>query len=197
MENKTLPTGYIVGAGVLILAALGVYFLLPPRNAVAPEPVVTPQTTQTMKHYENATYGIAFDYPLGYVLDEGERGDGHRGHYGIVLIREEDSAPRINGEGPTAVSIDLYQNNLDNQTLLGWLTGSNASNFKLSGGTYASSTVDGKEAVTYRWSGLYEGETTAFLHNGRIVAVSVTWLTPEDVNIATHKALLASLRLLP
>lgn len=184
----------MIGAGVLILAALGVYFLLPSRKVEAPE-TVPPQAAPTTKHYENAVYGIAFDYPLGYVLDEKERGDGHREHYGIVLIREEDSEPRVNSEGPTAVTIDLYQNNLDKQTLTGWLTGNNQSNFKLSDGTYATTTVDGKEAVTYRWSGLYEGETTAFPHNDRIVAVSVTWLTPEDENVATYKALLASLRL--
>jgi hypothetical protein len=195
MENKPSPSGYMIGACVLILAALGVYFLAPSWQKADPQPAPTPQTAAITKHYENAEYGIAFDHPLGYVLDARERGDGHREHYAIVLIREEDSELRINSEGPTAITIDLYQNNLDNQTLLGWFNGNNVSNFKLSDGTYSSTTIDGREAITYRWSGLYEGVTTAFLHNERIVAVSVTWLTPEDENIDTYKTILSSLRL--
>lgn len=197
MENKPLSSRLIV-IGMLAAVLFGVYFLVPSvketrMGAGTSTPQVLPN--QEAKHYKNTTYGIAFDYPSGYVLDEGERGDGHREHYGIVLVREEDSEPRLNSEGPTALTVDIYQNNLDKQTLTGWLIGSNQSNFKLSDGTYASTTIHGREAITYRWSGLYEGETTAFLHNDRIVVVSVTFMTPGDENIDTYKKTFSSLRL--
>lgn len=192
-------TYIVVGVPILLLVALGLFaavsFLKQPSLQSGVNPPQSSASSTVVEHYDNAAYGIAFDYPTGYVLDAKERGDGHRGHYGIVLIREEDSAPRVDSEGPTAISIDLYQNDLDGQTLVGWLKGSSFSNFKLSDGTYASTTVGGKEAVTYHWSGLYEGETTAFLHGKSVVAVSVTFITPEDVNIDTYKKLLASLKL--
>lgn len=144
--------------------------------------------------YTNDAYGITFDYPDGYVLQETERGNAERGHYWVTLIRTEDATPPENGEGPTAISIDIYQNNLDKQTLFDWLTGTNDSNYKLSDGASASTTVAGEDAVSYRWSGLYEGETTAFLRNDNIVAISVTYLTPQDVNITVYRDLIKSIR---
>lgn len=198
MDNKQLPTRYIVvGSGALLLIALGLSAVVSILREAPAQNAVPPRETEVrgVEHYQNTLYGIAFDYPLGYVLEEGERGDGHRTHYSIVLVRKEDSAPRVDSEGPTAITIDLYQNNLDNQTLPGWLTGNNRSNFKLSDGTYASTSVDGREAIAYRWSGLYEGKTTAFLHREQIVAATVTFITPEDENIGTYRSVLASFRL--
>lgn len=175
------------------LAALGIVILLVvvfliPRSESEQPPVVTGNT------YESEEHGIAFTYPDGFVLAETDAGNGEREHDTIVIVREEDATPVPDSEGPIAVTIDVYQNNLDNQTLLGWMTGSNQSNFKLGPGTYASSTVDGREAVTYRWSGLYEGETTAFLSDTDIVAVSVTSLTPEDETIDAYRMVLTSMR---
>ncbi len=198
MENKPFPSSYVIALCVLALAALGVYFLAPDSEKESMgASTSTPQISilENSEQYENATQGVAFDYPTGYVLDEKERGDARRAHYAIVLIRSEDSEPRVNSEGPTSVNIDLYQNNQGKQTLVGWLTGSNNSNVKLSDGTYTATTVDGREAIVYRWSGLYEGETTLFLHDDTVVAVTVTFITPEDENIATYKAILSSLRL--
>ena len=198
MDTKRLSTRYIViGAGLLAITALGSCAVLLASKQTPAQNEVPPRETQSgsTAHYENTLYGIAFDYPTGYILEEGERGDGHRAHYNIVLIRKEDSAPRENSEGPTAITFDLYQNDLDKQTLVGWLRGNNTSNYKLSNGTYASTSVDGREAILYRWSGLYEGETTAFLHKERIVAVAVTFITPEDENIGTYRSVLSSLRL--
>ncbi len=173
---------------VLIVAVAGVIVLV---NKVS---TPTPPNTVAVAHtYANQKYGITFDYPDGYVLQEGERGTTQRGHYAIVLTREEDSQVPENGEGPTGISIDIYQNNLDKQTLSSWLNTSE-SNYKLGNGTIASSTVAGKEAVVYQWSGLYEGETTAFLHNDNVVAVSLTWLTPQDENIQVYRDLIKSIR---
>ncbi len=174
---------------LVVLVGLGLY--LAGRQPDAPG-----TSSPLAAEYRNDAYGVSFSYPEGYVLQEGEHGSAHRAHYAVTLIREEDSAPRENSEGPTAISVDIYQNNLDQQQLVSWLKGTNDSNFKLSDGTYASTTVDGVEAVQYRWSGLYEGETTAFRHNGNIIAVSVTYITPQDANIATYRDVLRSFTLL-
>lgn len=146
------------------------------------------------KYYAHDDYGVSFEYPDDYSISEAERGNGERSHWAITLIRKEDAGPRENSEGPTAITIDIYQNTLDEQSLIEWLYGSNASNFKLSDGTYESLLLSGRQAVRYRWSGLYEGETIALIHRDRIIAFSVTSILPEDHQQA-FGALLSSLRL--
>jgi hypothetical protein len=184
--NKT-----IVWIVVLLVLGAGIYWIATTQKATAPV-VFTPTEKNT---YNNSTYGIAFNYPKGYVLSEGEKGNAERMHYAIVLVQEADAVLPQNGEGPTAITIDIYQNNLDKLSLLDWLNGTAVSNFKLGDGTYSSTTVGGKEAVSYAWSGLYEGETTAFLHKDNIVAVSVTRLTPEDTILTDYQELLSSVQL--
>lgn len=154
----------------------------------------TTESPQASHAYTSEIYAFSFSYPEGYVLSEREVGNAHRAHYAITLTRAEDVAVPEGGEGPTGITIDVYQNNLDQQTLLAWLTGGNDSNYKLGDGTYASTTVDDTEAIRYSWSGLYEGETTAFRHAGGIVAVTVTRLAPDD-HTETYESVLASFEL--
>ena len=81
------------------------------------------------------------------------------------------------------------------QSLFEWLKKGN-SNYSPEDGmssALASTTVSGVEAVHYTWSGLYEGETTAFLHKDNVVAVSVTYLSPEEEHVAVYRNLLQSL----
>lgn len=181
---------YIVVAAVLLIG--GVYAV---SRTKIPAPRVTPSVVGE-RTYVNERYGISFTYPQNYVITEAERGDGHRGHYVITLVKQEDAAPRENSEGPVAIVFDIYQNNLDRQTLRGWLEGSSYSNYKLSNDTYMMTHVGGADAVAYRWSGLYEATTTAFIHNDNIVAASVTYITPEDTQIAVYHDILKSVRLL-
>lgn len=181
---------YIVTAAVFLIG--GVY-------AVSRTEISVPQIIPSAvgeRTYVNERYGISFTYPQSYVITEAERGDGHRGHYVIMLVKQEDAAPRENSEGPVAIVFDIYQNNLDQQTLRGWLEGSGDSNYKLSNDTYLMTRVDNAEATTYHWSGLYEATTTAFLHDDNIVAASVTYITPEDTQIAVYNDILRSIRLL-
>lgn len=185
--NKT-----IIWVLVVVVLGAGIYWISTTQKAVAP--VVVDSATEKIT-YSNSVYGISFTYPKGYVLTEGERGNAERAQYSIVLVAEADAMPPIDGEGPTAITVDIYQNNLDQLSLLDWLNGTAVSNFKLGDGTYSSTTVNGTEAVSYNWSGLYEGETTAFLHAGNIVVVSMTRLTPQDVIITDYRALLSSIEL--
>jgi len=149
-----------------------------------------------VKHYENAEQGIAFSYPETFVMTEAEVGDAERGHYTITLVSAKDATPRKNSEGPVSVTVDVYQNNLDNQSLVAWVTGSGQSNFKLGNQEYATTSSAGLEAVTYRWSGLYNGETTAFETPTAIVAVAVTALAPTDDTVEAYRTVLSSFVLL-
>lgn len=200
MKKTTTAMSAIV---ITVILVVGLVFVFSYREDQVVDSDYVP-VAETWKKYRSESAGVAFSYPADYVLTEAERGNAERSHYSIVLVRAEDAVVPENGEGPTAISIDIYQNNLDKQTLIGWLTDSNQSNFKLSPtGTYASTTVGvsgggGRgevEAVNYRWSGLYEGETTAFVHRDNIVAMSVTWLTPEDRIVSSYRSLMKSLSL--
>lgn len=141
----------------------------------------------TRKSYSNDIYGINFEYPANYFLEEREVGTGERGHYQIMLTEDTEENRRLRQgeatiarEGPTAITIDFYQNNIEKLELYKWLTETNQSNFKLSDGSYMSLTQSGKEAVSYTWDGLYTGDTVALLYKDNIVALSVTYLGPDD-----------------
>lgn len=139
--------------------------------------------------YTSEAYGFSFSYPEGYLITEGVAGSDH---YAIRLVKEEDAIPPENGEGPTSITIDIYTNNT--LSLSEWVTTSNLSNFSLGDKISTPTNVSGVSAVSYRWSGLYEGETTAFLHKENVVAVSVMRINPEE-HTETYKEVLSSLTL--
>jgi len=177
--------------GILIVVAGIFAFTRPKATPIEPEPSGMASSTQV---YVNTKYNITFSYPAAYVITEAERGDATRGHYSIVLVRASDSQIPENGEGPTSIIFDIYENKLGKQSLVGWLTDSAVSNYQLSQGTYASTTVAQSEAITYHWSGLYEGDTTAFVSGDTIVAVSVTYTSSEDMNRAVYNDILRSIK---
>ncbi len=146
------------------------------------------------KTYENAEYGIAFEYPARYVLEEKEVGNAQQSHFAIILTEAAISTTTAS-EGPTAITFDIYQNNIDNVSVQKWVTDNNTSNFNLALGPVATTTVVGKEALAYTWDGLYRGDSVVFAHNTNIVMSSVTYMTPEDQIRKDFSSVLQSLRL--
>lgn len=135
------------------------------------------QNVPEMQQYASAEYGISFSYPDTYVLTERDApGSALRKHHIIVLMRKEDLPLPVNGEGPPAITIDIYQNNLDQQETEQWIRNTSASNFKLGSGDLASTTVSGLPALSYRWSGLYEGTTVALARPDWVYTFSVAYL---------------------
>ena len=181
---KMIPSALVF----LIILGVGVYvFMSEPWQRPAP-----PSST-----YANSVYGISFSYPAGCVLDEREAGNGERSRYVITLISGEALAniPQ-DGEGPPAITIDIFQNNLDKQKVEEWIRGNSFSNFKLSpDDALASTTVAGRDAYAYTWDGLYRGESTVFAHKDNIIMASVTYLSPEDAIRPDFFQILASLAL--
>ncbi|HEY9584812.1 MAG TPA: hypothetical protein VJI33_04555 [Candidatus Paceibacterota bacterium] len=178
---------------VLILIGAGFYFWTKKETAENPSPL-SPIVTDD-NNYKNNTYNFSFSYPETYIIDEGEVGNGERSHYTITLSPKDAFPLPAGGEGPPTITIDIYQNDLDNLTLDSWLRNTNFSNFKLSDGKYTDTTVSGTPAIRYHWSGLYEAETFAFIHKKSIIAVSGMYLSPEDEIVKDFNSLVSSIKL--
>lgn len=133
--------------------------------------------------YSNTEYGISFKYSNTYQLEERDApGSGERRHHIVTLIDTDDAAnvPE-NGEGPTAITVEMFQNNLDRQPVETWIRGTSNSNFKLSpDGALSTTTVYGVTAYSYSWDGLYRGDSVVFEHKNNIFMLSVTYMTPDD-----------------
>lgn len=145
-----------------------------------------PGAAGSLKTYRSEAYGISFSYPALYRLEEREVGGAERGRYVIVLtedteenrlIREGKSPGR---EGPTAITVEVFQNNLDRTPLEAWVEGTSYSNYKLALAPYRETTLAGVPALAYSWDGLYRGESVVAEHARNIVMLSVTYLAPED-----------------
>jgi len=181
---KMIPSALVF----LIILGVGAYVF---RSAPWERPAPPPST------YSSSIYGISFSYSDTYALLEREAGNGERYHYVITLI-DKDALANVpaDGEGPPAISIDIFQNNLEKQKVEEWIRGNSFSNFKLSpDNALASTTVAGTEAYAYTWDGLYRGESTVFAHKENIIMMSVTSLSPADAIRADFSDILASLAL--
>ena len=100
----------ILLAGVLILIAFG-YLVFAPSES--------PVQTETVETYSSEKYGIAFSYPQRYFLEEKELGNAERAHHAIILTEDTEENRDVREgrapgrEGPVSITIDFYQNNLD------------------------------------------------------------------------------------
>lgn len=150
-----------------------------------------------LKSYVNDKYGLQFSYPDSYVLTEQDIGNtSEHDHHAIAIVRAEDvSRVPQNGEGPTAITIDIYGNAIDKQTLEQWIRNSSASNFKLSPNhVLATSTVAGEPAYAYIWNGLYSGDTMVVSNKENILMVTVTYMDSAAVIRDDFSKLLQSVR---
>ena len=151
-------------------------------------------TSGDVATYTNAGYGISFTYPNTYALQEREVGNAERYHYAIVLTDKKALAniPQ-NGEGPTAIVMDVFQNSLDQLSVEEWIRGSNSSNFKLSpNDVLTPKTVAGAPAFSYVVDGLYRNDVVVFAHKGNIVMLSVSYFSSQDQIRADFAGVLSS-----
>ena len=165
---------------IAVLAVIGAagYIMTRPgaeKPVIGEGEQVAPQT----KQYDNSQYGIHFEYPEQYVITEKDIGNSaEREHHSITLIRAEDAAnvPE-NGEGPTAITIEIFGNGIDKQSAEQWIKNTSASNHKLAvEQTLASTSVSGKPAYRYTWDGLYRGDSVVMQNGTYIYMFSVTYM---------------------
>ncbi len=157
--------------------------------------VTLPTSTKT---YESPAYGIAFQYPDTYAIQEHDApGSALRKHHSVVLMdRVAASSTPEGGEGPTAITIDIFQNDLDKLSVENWVRNTSNSNFKLSvDGNLVPLQIAGKQALGYTWDGLYRGDSVVLDHNKNIVMLSVTYNETSDQIHKDFAYILATLQL--
>ncbi len=182
-----------------VLAVIGsaFYLMLQPAEE---NPSIGEHVVETVRsvQYVNETYGLTFSYPDTYVLSERDaEGNAMRAHHTIVLMDKNDAASiPANGEGPTTISIDIFGNGIDKQTVEAWIKNSSNSNFKLSiDDVLASTTLSGVPGFSYTWDGLYRGESTVVSNSDDILMFSVTYRDSTDVIREDFRSLLRSTEL--
>ena len=167
---------------VILLAAVVAYYAVTTNWQRYSEPLTATSTPEALVGYSSPRMGIAFEYPNTYSLVERDEGTGEREWRTIVLV-DKVAAANVpeGGEGPPAITISDFPN-VEGLALETWIKGDARSNWKLADGDGAlgSTTVDGKPALTYRHTGLYEATVVALAYNDKIYFFSVQWLTPED-----------------
>jgi len=185
-----MKTGIIA---LIVLGALIGGFLL--FNQSEPPASADPEVRQ----YEN--HGASFTYPAHYSLEEKDTGNGERARYSVILTEdtEENKAVREGRapgrEGPTAITLDIYQNDLDSMSAREWIEGTSDSNYKLSpDSVLAPRTLGGLPGFEYRWSGLYEARAVAVANDSFVYSFTATYLTPSDPILTDFEAILQSVR---
>lgn len=175
----------VVSVLVLLALAVGVYYI---ADRYTPEEIPeTPTTQNELETYDSDMLGFSFSYPSKYFLVERDLSTGERERHSITLIEDTPAnralvAGEVEGaEGPTAITVDIFQNDLDNYTAESFAESTNDSNFKLSpDGVLTDTELSGEPAVGYRWSGLYEGQSVVVARPNWVYMFSVTYLTPQD-----------------
>jgi hypothetical protein len=127
--------------------------------------------------YVSNEYNFSFEYPLNYDLLEAAGTDSNR--YSIVLARMDNNPVPQNGEGSTAITVDIFDNP-SSTNAEEWVKGEMASNFNIATSGLEETTVDGIPALTYEWDGLYRGRSVAVSHDGSIILISGTYLEQSD-----------------
>ncbi len=168
-------THYLILGSLLLIIALALIVYQAPSFGT-PE-IVIEEPEPTTRSYSNEAYGLSFTYPLNYELSERRAsGSGERQHEVITLMRKEDLPPPVGGEGPPAITIEVFQNNLDHLSTEEWIRNNSLSNFKMGDGTLSSTTISTFPALSYRWSGLYEGTSIVTAQPRWVYMLSVTYL---------------------
>ncbi len=134
--------------------------------------------------YSNTSYEISFTYPRSYFLEE-QTVRGENDPYVISLTEdtEENRAMREGRspgrEGPPAITLSVFS--APTTTIEMWVKENPLSNFTLPPDEpFYETRVDTIPALSYRWSGLYEGESVVVKKNNKLYMFSVTYLTPGD-----------------
>jgi hypothetical protein len=167
---------------LLLVALIGIGVLLVLKDP-APKPI---QLDHPVKTYSSSEYGLIFLYPQNYFVVEHDDATGGIPHHAVVLYEDTKTAHDIiDGkmpatEAPPAITVDIYDNAAGIATEK-WIRDTQESNFKLSpDGVLTPVTLGGKPALSYTWSGLYEGRTIALVQKKRLYAFSVGMHAPGD-----------------
>lgn len=137
--------------------------------------------------YNNQTYSLSFAYPAGedgYTLVEDQNPEGEAllalTLYNTQEYQEfQETGDDVARETPPAIGIRVFPRS-EFETAREWVEGSDESNFMNEEVEISTTTVADTQGVSYRWSGLYEGESRVIVHNDYIYAFSSEFINQDD-----------------
>lgn len=163
----------LIGLGVLLVVIGGTYLaFFRDKSGEDINPADFRENT-----YISSEYGFSFTKPEGYNIVEATSPSDRR--HSIVMSRMQDSNIPENGEGPTAISVDIFPNPQASNAS-SWVRANTISNFNLSTTPLKETSVSGIPAISYSWDGLYQGRSVAFMHKGNLILISGTYNVVED-----------------
>lgn len=181
--------------GVVLAAVLGalVYFGIVPNPFVPHAPDLA---DREITAYASLEHGFAFAYPASYELREVPLVKGEYTWTAVMMADKEvlrQAEENGASEGPPLIAFQIFPN-LENQSAEEWARYSQFSNFMLSVGGSATTTVAGQPAFAYRYSGLFTSDVVVVAHNNKIYMFLVDWITEDDQNVKDFDAILASIQ---
>mgnify|MGYP000851018445 FL=1 len=175
MRRHLHPSTRLILSAILVIDILVffAYYALSQQQAIHSQ-------EKTHETYTNATYGVTFQYPSKYTLSETKITDSTLGTGRMITLLEKGVTIPQAGEGPTAITLAIYENKLatlaDEHPLDTWVRATPESNFKLATQTIPNKlTIAGNEARAYAWDGLYQGISYVTHNNDTVLMFSVTY----------------------
>ncbi len=154
--------------------------------------ISTSMALASSRSYSSGRYGLAFEYPASYQLDEKEVGNMERTHHVITLTDKAFLPLPTDGDGPVSMTIDIFENDRDSLSSEDFIRTTANSNYKLGGGVIASTSYGELTGLEYGWSGLYEGRSLVVARPGYVFMFSVTHQTSNDPILKDFKDILAT-----
>lgn len=176
----------LIGAGIAVVILAFLYIIIRAGEEG------TGYLVEENGRYEVVGYDISFGLPEGYKTFEVT--DSVNSRHSVVLTREDSGSLPENGEGPTSISIDIFEVPVTTDVEQ-WIRNTSFSNFNLATGEITDTVIDTLLAKRYSWDGLYSGRSVVLEHNGRIIMASGTYLTPQDPIYADFERVISSIRL--
>lgn len=122
--------------------------------------------------------GYSFAYPDTYELSSRAKTAGTE-VWNMVTLVPRGYVPPQNGEGPPSITVGSYSN-AEGLPLEQFLRSEPKANFSLSDQTLRRTTVGGKPALAYTYSGLYESDAVAVAANGKVYVFAAGWMQEKD-----------------
>jgi hypothetical protein len=146
-----------------------------------------------LSQYTDEEIGLQFEFnsiPNGYTLEEAEDINTIKT---LTLQSSKEYSP-INSDGTPAITIEVF-NPGPNTTPNDWILNYPHSNYTLESKT-ENIEIDNKNALSYNWNGLYQGETTTVAHKGWVYSISVMYNEKNSQIYKDYKDLLSSIKIL-
>lgn len=122
--------------------------------------------------------GYSFAYPDTYELSSRAETAGTEVWHTAALV-PRGYVPPQNGEGPPSITVSIY-GNAEGLPLEQFLRSEPKTNFALSDQNLAPTTVGGKPALAYVYSGLYENDAVAAAVGDRVYVFAAGWMQAND-----------------